>query len=90
MIFQKSVKTPGMSSVVMPGSEAPAYLRIPRRLDQLAVAIGVLALQVIQESAALADELQQPAAGMMVLGVRLEMVGQVVDALAEECDLNFR
>src|SRR2546423_5741449 len=65
---------------LLPDSEA---------LDQIRVAFRVLALQVIQEAAALADELEQPAARVMVLRVRLEMVGQVIDSLTEERDLNF-
>src|SRR5207247_9238173 len=34
--------------------------------------------------------LQAPAGGVMVLRVRLEVVGQVVDALAENSDLDLR
>ena len=63
---------------------------MPSLLDQLRVAIGVLALQVVEQPAPLADELQQPAPGVMVLDVRLEVLRQVVDALAEERDLDFR
>ena len=58
-------------------------------LDQLGVAVGVLALQVVEQAAALADQLQEPAAGVMILDVCLEMFGQVVDAFAEERDLNL-
>src|SRR3954467_12087029 len=59
-------------------------------LDQVRVAVRVLALQVVEKSAALADQLQQAAARVMVLRVRLEMVGQIADALAEERNLHFR
>ena len=48
-------------------------------LDQFRVAVRVLALQIIQEAAALADQLQQAAARVVVLGVRLEMFGQIAD-----------
>ena len=73
----------------MPGTEDRSYLRMPSA-DQLGVTVGVLALQVVEQAAALADELQQPAARVMILRVRLEMFRQVVDALAEERDLDFR
>src|SRR6476620_5981002 len=58
--------------------------------DQLGIAVGILALQVVEEAATLADEFQEPAAGVMILRVRLEVLCQIVDALAQESDLNFR
>src|SRR5205823_429152 len=65
---------------LLPDSEA---------LDQIRIAVGVLTLQVIQQAAPLADELQQPAAGVMILRMRLEMVGEVIYSLTEEGDLDF-
>ena len=59
-------------------------------LDQLGVAVRVLALEVIEQAPALADEFEQPTARVMVFGVRLEVFGQVVDAFAQNRDLNFR
>src|SRR5262249_4542441 len=59
-------------------------------LDEIRVPLRVLRLQVIQQPAAASDEHQQPAARMMVFGVCLEVLGQVVDAFAEECNLDFR
>src|SRR5262249_23850624 len=58
-------------------------------LDQFRIAVGVLPLQVIEEATALADQLQEPAARMVVLCVRLEMFGEIADALAEERNLHF-
>src|SRR5262249_17223810 len=58
-------------------------------LDERAVRLDVAALEVVQEAAALADELQQPAARMEILDVRLEMVGEHVDALGEERHLDL-
>ena len=43
-------------------------------LDDFAVAIGVLALQVVEQTATLADQLEQPAAGVVILRVRLEVI----------------
>ena len=51
---------------------------------------GAISTPFLRRSTWLADQLQEPAAGMVVLGVGLEMFGQVVDALGEDRDLNFR
>src|SRR5450830_71424 len=59
-------------------------------LNQAAVAVCVLALQVVQQLAPLADHSQETAAGMMILDVGLEMAGQLVDARRQQGDLHFR
>src|SRR5882672_2783052 len=59
-------------------------------LDQLVILFVVLPLEVVEHLAALADELEQPAPRMMILDVRLEMIGQAVDAGREQGDLDFR
>src|ERR1041384_2336602 len=59
-------------------------------IDQLLIARLVLRLQIIQKAAARGDELQQSAARMVVLDVRLEMFGQAVDPFGEDRDLHFR
>src|SRR5690606_12790338 len=66
-----------------------ALLPDAKSLDQLGVAGCVLALEVVEQTTALSDELQQATSRVMVLGVRLEMLGQVVDALAEERHLDL-
>src|SRR2546428_11334183 len=58
-------------------------------LDQVRVALRVFAFEVVEQAAAFADEHQQPAARMMILGVCLEVFGQVIDAFAENGDLHF-
>src|SRR5215207_9158217 len=58
-------------------------------LDQRAVARLVLALDVVEERAALRDHLQEATPGMVVLGVGLEVLGQVVDAFGQDCDLDL-
>jgi hypothetical protein len=47
------------------------HLRMPS-LDQFGVAVGVVRTQVVEQAAALPDELEQPAARVVILGVRLE------------------
>src|SRR5438128_894289 len=59
-------------------------------LDEIRVALRVFAFEVVEKTAAFADKHQQATAGMVVLRVRLEMLGEVVDALAENGHLYFR
>src|SRR4029434_9407888 len=66
---------------LLPDSEAP---------NEFGVAVRILALEIVEESASLADQLQKASPGMMVLRMYLEMLGQVIDALAQERHLNFR
>src|SRR5690606_18915991 len=66
-----------------------ALLPDAEALDELRVPFDVLRLEIVEEPAALADELQQPAPGMMILRVRLEMFGEVGDALTEQRDLHL-
>ena len=58
--------------------------------DDIAVAIGIVRLQVVQKAAALADQLQKTTPGSVVLTVRLEMFGQFADARTQYRDLNLR
>ena len=69
-----------MSSRLLPDSKT---------LDEIRVSFGTFALEVIQESSPLPDEHEQPTAGVVIFGVCLEVLGQVADALAENCDLNL-
>jgi hypothetical protein len=61
----------------------------PELGDDSPVALDVGALQVVQQPATLADELEQPAPRVVVVGVRLEVVGEVIDPFAEDCDLDL-
>ena len=59
-------------------------------LDQLLVAADVLALQVVEQAAALTDHDQETTTAVEVLLVGLEVFGQVADALRQDRDLDFR
>src|SRR5215510_7082239 len=59
-------------------------------VDQCLVARLFPRLQIVEEAAALRHELQETTAGVVVLLVVLEMLGQVLDALRQDCDLDFR
>src|SRR5205807_4749166 len=57
-------------------------------VDELPIALQVHALQVLQQAAALADHFQQAALPVVVLGVRPEVIGEAVDPLGEQRDLD--
>ena len=54
------------------------------------VAADVCSVQIIQQTAALADHHQQPAARAVVFCVFLEMLGKMIDALGEQRNLHIR
>ncbi len=58
--------------------------------NQVAITVRVLALQIIQQLAALTDQLEQTATGMVILSVRLEMFSQRADTAGKQCNLHFR
>src|SRR5579883_3312913 len=62
----------------------------PEPLDELLVALVVLALQIVEQPPALAHHHQEAAPGMEVAFVRIEVVRQVLDPLAEDRDLDLR
>src|SRR5579884_3186316 len=75
------------SSTLLVFSELAAEAEL---LDEGAVALHVLPLQVVQEPAAPTDELEQPAARIVVVPVGAQVLGQRVDALGQHRDLHLR
>src|SRR5215467_3509543 len=71
-------------------SRSPRSLADSELVRQDSVALRVLLPEVFQKAAAPADEHKQAAAGVMVFLVGLEVIGQSVDPLGEQCDLHFR
>lgn len=61
----------------------------PESLDQLLVPHRTTASKILEQPTPLADDPQQAAARVMVLRVRLEVIGQLVDAFGQQCDLDF-
>src|SRR5690606_26617225 len=57
-------------------------------LDQLTVAVDVLLLHVLEKAAAPADHQQQAAAAVVVVLVRLEVLGELGDAVRQQRDLH--
>src|SRR5206468_12586719 len=62
----------------------------PEFLDQLQVALRIPVFEIVQEASAGSDLLEQTVAGMMIFGVRIEMACQVLDAVAQDGDMELR
>jgi hypothetical protein len=74
----------------LPLAVLPELFSQSQALNDRSVTLRILFLHIVQKPSPLADELQQPPAGMVVLFMLLEMIGQVSDASTQERDLNFR
>ena len=57
--------------------------------DQRAIAFAILALQVIEQLAALIDHGQQAAARVVILDVFFEVTSKVIDTCSQQSYLNF-
>ena len=57
--------------------------------DDGTIALDVLLHEVVEQAAALTDHLVQAAAGVVILRVDLEVLGELVDALGENGDLDL-
>src|SRR5688572_27001100 len=71
------------------GEGVAGLLANPERVDELAIAVDTLRLEIVEEPATLTDQLQEPTARMMVLRVGLEVLREVSDPLGEERDLHL-
>src|SRR5262245_53765871 len=60
----------------------------PQPFGERVVALHVRALEVAQQSVALPHQLHQAAAGGVVLGMGLQMLGEELDAVGEQRDLH--
>ena len=63
--------------------------QVMTRPSSARVAEGERLMQSLQQPAPGPDHLQQPAAAVMILGMKPEMIGERVDPLGEEGDLHF-
>jgi len=59
-------------------------------LHDASISLNVLALQILQQTASLPDQFQQTSPRMVILGVDFEVLGEIVDALTEQGDLDLR
>ena len=59
-------------------------------LDDCTIAVDVNLLQITEEVASVTNHLQKTAAAVVVLHVGLQVLGQAVDAVGQNSDLNLR
>src|SRR3989304_4780974 len=71
----------------MPDPPSPAD---PELFSQGPKPLRILLSEILQETAARADEHQQAPPGVVILHMQLEVIGQAVDALRQERDLDLR
>ena len=57
--------------------------------DQGLIPRRIVSLEVVEQATTLADQPHQPAPGLMILEVRLEVLGELSDALRQDGDLNL-
>ena len=58
--------------------------------DHGLIALGIVFLEVVEQTATLADQHEKPAARAVVFLVRFEVLRQLADAFAEQRDLHLR
>ena len=61
----------------------------PQLGDEASISLHVLTSEVVEETTPLADHHQEPTPTVMVVLVLTEMLGEMVDPLAEQGDLDF-
>src|SRR5579872_2667177 len=71
------------------GPQAKSLLADAEFADDRLVTLGIVFLQIVQQATALADQHEKPAARAVVFLVRLEVLRQLANPLAEQGDLNF-
>lgn len=58
--------------------------------DQRSVALDIVAGKVVEQAPTLAYQEQESAAGVVILPMRLQVLGELLDALGKDRNLNFR
>ncbi len=59
-------------------------------LNNCAVALEIFAHEIVEQAAPLADQLQKAAARGKILGMALQVLGQRINAVREDGNLDFR
>jgi hypothetical protein len=62
----------------------------PQIVDDGPISLDVVIFYIVEQPTPASDQHQQPATRMVVLGVNLQMLGEILDAVREQSDLNFR
>ena len=61
----------------------------PQPSDRRSISLGILLVHVGEQPAALADHLQQPAAAVMIVLIAAQVIGQLVDPLGQNRNLDL-
>jgi hypothetical protein len=69
--------------------EQPTLFAEVQRGNDAEVTLNVRVLQIVEQPAALADELEQPTTRVVVFLMCLKMLSQIRDSLTEQCDLDL-
>ena len=59
-------------------------------LDKTSISLEVAFSEVVQQPSSLTYKLEKSAAGMVILNMDLEVIREMVDALAQQCYLHLR
>ena len=59
-------------------------------MDDGLITLGIVRLEVVEQTTPLADQHEKTAARAMILLVCFEVLRQMTNALAQQCDLDFR
>src|SRR5690242_17221750 len=82
---------PGRGIACEDGQEATTGRLVSQAelFDQRTIALRAGPVEVAQHAAALADHLEQPPAGVIIVLVLFEMLGQIADALGQNSNLHL-
>lgn len=83
---QRDIET---ESLPLLEKKVPRLLADAELADHGLVTLGIVFLEVVEQATALADQHEKSAARAVVFLVRLEVLRQLANALAEQSDLNF-
>jgi hypothetical protein len=86
-LLSRSLREEGGDSDFHPGQAFTCGCRVC--VITRLVALGIVFLEVVEQATPLADQHEKAAARAVVFLVRLEVLRQLANTLAEQCDLNF-
>jgi hypothetical protein len=72
-----------------PDAYCPFLTANTELFDHCSVTFNILALEVIEQTATLTDDLEQTTSGMVVFFVSPEMIRQIGDAFRKKCNLHL-
>jgi hypothetical protein len=88
VLMRVSVKTTGDPRIGSP-VRFKALLTKAELREDIGILVQFVLLEIIEKLTTAARHLEQATAGVEILAVGAEMLGQVIDPGREECDLNF-